>query len=55
MTEIYHGDWNPVTGDKPGKRVEDPYHPKYPDAGPYRKMEGLVEKPTSNVDQLGKN
>ena len=31
MTETYHGDWSPVTGDKPGVRVvDDPYHQRYP-------------------------
>ncbi len=33
MTEIYHGPWSPVWGDQPPvSKVEDPYHPQYPDA-----------------------
>lgn len=56
MTEIYHGQWDPVTGDRPETTVpNDPYHPKYPDAGPYKKAEGLGEKPTTNADQFKAN
>lgn len=32
MTELYHGPWDPVTGDRPGKVKDDPYHPVYPAA-----------------------
>ena len=55
MTETYHGDWSPVTGDRPGVRVEDdPYHVRYPDAGvnPDVKSWGFVEKPVVDVTQL---
>ena len=54
MTEVYQGDWNQITGDKVSKEVQDPYHPKYPDAGAYRpsKYWGFVEKPVSDYNQL---
>lgn len=33
MTELYHGPWDPITGDRPKRKVpDDPYHPRYPDA-----------------------
>ena len=53
MTETYYGPWDPVTGDRPEKVQEDPYHPRYPDVGDYpnTKAEGLGEKPVSNADQ----
>lgn len=53
MTEIYHGPWSPIRGDySPEERIQNPYHPRYPDAGSYRKVEGLGEKPTVNADRL---
>ncbi len=32
MTEIYHGPWDPITGDRPKSVKDDPYHPRYPAA-----------------------
>ncbi len=30
MTEIYHGPWSPLTGDRPQVKVpNDSYHPRY--------------------------
>lgn len=32
MTEIYHGHWSPLTGERPWVKIpNDPYHPKYPE------------------------
>lgn len=52
MTETYHGPWSPIRGDIREETVQDTYHPRYPDAGFYQKTEGLIEKPTVNVDRL---
>lgn len=52
MTETYHGPWSPVRGDVPEERIQDAYHPRYPDAKSYQKAGGLSEQPTVNVDRL---
>ncbi len=52
MTEIYHGPSNPVTGDKPEKKVDDPYHPKYTDCGPYPNTPGILNSPFSGAYKI---
>ncbi len=51
MTEIYYGPCDPFREDRSKRVEEDPYHPRYPDAGPYKKAEGLGKKPVNNADQ----
>lgn len=53
MTETYQGPWSSVRGDQPQtRRSEDPYHPRYPDAGVYQKVEDLSEQPAVNTGKL---